>query len=306
MSIESARIPVIINASAGAEDKERIPERLAEIFAANGIDADILLANSGDEMVELARRSARGDSDIIVVGGGDGTIRAVASVLVGTNKTLGVLPLGTFNYFARNLNIPLELEAAARNIAAGNVVNVNIGEVNGQVFLNNSSLGLYPRIIREREIGYGRWGRSKLASFLSGAYTLLRPYRFLKVRLSTHREDVACRTPLVFVNNNAYQGASYGFGGRECLDSAKLALYIAHSGGRLSMLWLGVRALLGRLHEAEDLQMLCAKEAWIESRRPSLRIALDGELLRLDTPLHYRMREAGLRVLAPPVENTAP
>lgn len=299
MSTESARIPVIINASAGAEDKERIPERLAEIFAANGIDANILLASSGDEMVELARRATIGDSEIIVVGGGDGTIRAIASALVDSNKTLGVLPLGTFNYFARNLNIPLELEEAARNIAAGNVVNVNIGEVNGQVFLNNSSLGLYPRVIREREKGYGRWGRSKLASFFSGAYTLLRPYRFLTVRLSTNSEAVACRTPLVFINNNAYQGESYGFGGRECLDAAKLASYIAHSSGRLSMLWLGVRALVGRLHEAEDLQMLCAKEVWIEARHPTLRIALDGELLRLDTPLHYRIREAGLRVLAP-------
>ncbi|HVG33349.1 MAG TPA: diacylglycerol kinase family protein, partial [Pyrinomonadaceae bacterium] len=135
--------------------------RLAELFSERGSDARITLAKSGNEIVELARRAARDDCHTVIAGGGDGTINAVASAVVGTDKRLGVLPLGTLNHFAKDLKIPLDLEGAVSNIFDAHVARVDVGEVNGRIFLNNSSLGLYPSIVRQREKQQERLGRGK-------------------------------------------------------------------------------------------------------------------------------------------------
>ncbi len=293
------RIKVIINATAGADDQEQEHRRLIDIFEASEHEVSISLAHSGDEIAMLARRSVDENFEIIVAGGGDGTINTVASAVLGENIALGILPLGTFNYFARHLNVPLDTEEAARIIIAGHAVAVNVGEVNGRLFINNSSLGLYPTIIREREKAYGRWGRSKMAAILSGAATMLRPNPFLKLRLNADSKEIACRTPLVFINNNAYQMESYNIGGGECLAAGKLALYVPRPGSWPGMLWLAARALCGWLRETKDLRVLCAQEVWIETRRRRIRVAIDGELVRLDTPLHYRMLQGALRVIVP-------
>ena len=134
-------IDVIINAISRAPDKEETRRLLAERFAASGVDARISLARSGADIVALAQRAVEGSSRTVVAGGGDGTVNAVASVLVGTDKSLGVLPLGTFNYFARNLGIPVDLDGAARTLIEGRVAKVCVGDVNGRTFLNNASLG---------------------------------------------------------------------------------------------------------------------------------------------------------------------
>src|SRR2546425_291528 len=171
-------VDVIINTVSGATDKEEVRRLLVEVFATSDIEARIFLGESGAEVIELARRSMRGSAQTIVAGGGDGTVNAVASSLVGTNKTLGVLPLGTLNHFAKGLHIPLDLEGAARTIIAGHTIRVDVGEVNERIFLNNSSLGLYPSIVHHRErqqrLGYGKW-----PALLWAALTVLRRYPFL-------------------------------------------------------------------------------------------------------------------------------
>jgi len=148
--ISSAK--VIINTRSGMSDKEEVRRRLAKIFEANGVSAEITLAESGVKVAELAREAARGDWTVIVAGGGDGTINAVASAVVGSDKVLGVLPLGTLNHFARDLKIPNDLDLAARAIISGQTISADVGEVNGRIFLNNSSLGLYPTIRRRFDV----------------------------------------------------------------------------------------------------------------------------------------------------------
>lgn len=293
-----AKIKIIINATAGTDDKEDESQRLSELFGMRS-DVSISLARSGAEITELTRRALTERCDSVVAGGGDGTVNTVASALVGTDIPLGILPLGTFNYFARNLNIPLDPEDAVRNILAGHSRPVDVGEVNGRLFINNSSLGLYPTIIREREKAYDRWGRSKIAAVLSGVYTLFRPNPFLSVHLNAEREEIACRTPLVFVNNNAHQMAGYSLDGSICLAEKKLAFYVPQPGNWPSLLWLGMRALCGRLREADDLRVLCAQEAWIKTRHRHIPVALDGEIVHMETPLHYRMLNGALRVIVP-------
>ena len=295
----SSHPAIIINATSGANDKERAREHLCEIFAARGLDARITLAQSGAEIVELARRAAREDCDTIVAGGGDGTINAVASALVGTNKRLGVLPLGTLNHFAKDLKIPLELEEAASTILDGQVARVDVGEVNGRIFLNNSSLGLYPSIVRQREKQQERLGRGKWPAFIWATLSVLRRYPFMTVRLSTDKEELLRRTPFVFVGNNEYQMESFNVGARSCLDAGQLSLYTAHRTGRLGLLRFAVRALFGGLRDERDFDAMCTKEVWIETRRKRLRVATDGEVTVMNTPLHYRVLPGALRVIVP-------
>jgi diacylglycerol kinase family enzyme len=290
---------IIINAASGADDKEEARERLGEVFAAGGLKARISLAQSGEEITELARRAVKDDCEPVIAGGGDGTINAVASVLLGTKRTLGVLPLGTLNHFAKDLNLPLDLEEAARVCVEGHSARVDVGEVNGRIFLNNSSLGLYPSIVRHREKQQERLGRGKWPAFIWAVLSVLRRYPFLSVRLSVDGREMTSRTPFVFIGNNEYEMENFNLGGRSCLDKGQLSLYVAHRTGRLGLLRLAFSALFGRLSKQDDFHALCTKEIWIETRRRRLRVATDGEVTVMTTPLHYRVRPGALRVLVP-------
>jgi diacylglycerol kinase family enzyme len=289
---------IIINASAGADDKQAIAEKLAPIFAAGGIDAQITLARSSEELIEAARGAAAGRPLAVVAGGGDGTLSTVASTLAGTDVPFGVLPLGTLNHFAKDLGIPLDPEEAARNIVAGHVVSVDVGEVNGRIFLNNSSLGIYPRIVRQRE-HQQRQGRGKWTAFTWATLRALRRYIFLSVALRTKTEQLSLRTPFVFIGNNEYQMESLNMGGRTCLNAGQLSVVVAHRAGRWGLLRLAVRALVGRLRESREFDAFCTTEIRIETRRDTIDVALDGEVTRMETPLNYRVRPGALRVIVP-------
>ncbi|HYR74308.1 MAG TPA: diacylglycerol kinase family protein [Pyrinomonadaceae bacterium] len=298
--ISSAK--VIINTRSGMSNKEEVRRRLAEVFDGSGVTAQITLAESGVKVAELAREAARGDWTVIVAGGGDGTINAVASAVVGSDKILGVLPLGTLNHFARDLKIPNDLDLAARAIASGRIISVDVGEVNGRIFLNNSSLGLYPTMVLEREkeqrLGAGKW-----PAFVWAAVTVFRRYPFLDVRLSVDGREFRRRTPFVFVGNNEYAMERLNIGLRERLDRGQLSLYITHRTGRWGLIRLALRALFGRLREEKDFLALCTKEIRVQTRHKRLRVAFDGEVDVLETPLHYRVRPGALRVIVPNKED---
>jgi diacylglycerol kinase family enzyme len=293
---------IIINSASGTNDKEEASERLGELFAARGLKPRVTLARSGEEIVELARRAVREDCNPIVAGGGDGTINAVASQIVGTDRLLGVLPLGTLNHFAKDLKIPLDLEGAASNILDGEAAQVDVGEVNGRIFLNNSSLGLYPSIVRHREKQQERLGRGKWPAFIWATLTVLRRYPFLTVRLSTDKQEMLRRTPFIFVGNNEYEMESFNVGARSCLDAGQLSLYTAHRTGRLGLLRFALRALFGGLRDENDFDAVCTREVFVETRRRRLRVATDGEVTVMHTPLHYRVLPGALRVLVPRAE----
>ena len=295
----SQSICVIINAASGKHEKGEAAQSITEIFRSSGFDARILLARNGAELIELARQTVRENPRLIVAGGGDGTINAVASTLVGTDIALGVLPLGTLNHFAKDLQIPLDLESAARNIINGQIVEVDVGEVKDRIFLNNSSLGLYPTIVRRREKQQERLGRGKWPAFVWAALTVLRRYPFLNVRLNADGKEFLRRTPFIFIGNNEYEMASFNIGSRACLNAGHLSLYMPHRTGRLGLLRLGLRAFFGRLREAKDFDAMCVKEIWIETKRKRLRVATDGEVTVMSTPLHYRVRPRALRVIVP-------
>ncbi|MEP6922305.1 MAG: diacylglycerol kinase family protein [bacterium] len=291
-------VEVIINAGSGTDDKEEMRDRLAAIFDANQIKARISIAQSGEEIKELAHRAVKSDAQIIAAGGGDGTINAVAAILMGTDKVLGVLPLGTLNHFAKDLQIPIELEDAARTMISGQAMRVDVGAVNDRMFLNNSSLGLYPNIVRERQkqqkLGWGKW-----PAFVWAGIAVLRRYPFLHVRLSVDGKEFGRRTPFVFIGNNEYEMESLHVGSRSCLNAGKLSLYITNRTGRLGLIRLALRALFGGLTQEKDFLALGAKEVWIETRHKSLRVAMDGEVTVMVPPLHYHVRPLALTVMVP-------
>ena len=298
--VTASRFAVIINASPGAGDREDVRKHLEDVFASERVEARIALAQTGEEIVNLTRRAVEENCQPVIAGGGDGTINAVASVIVDTDRTLGVLPLGTLNHFARDLKIPLDLESAARVCLEGREAHVDVGEVNGRVFLNNSSLGLYPNIVRHREKQQERLGRGKWPAFVWATLTMLKRYPFLNVRLSTDDQRLIRRTPFVFIGNNEYQMESLRIGARSRINEGELSLYVAHHTGRMGLLRLAFRALFGGLRDEKDFDAVCTKEVWVETHRPKrLRVATDGEVTIMTTPLHYRTRPGALRVLVP-------
>ncbi|QDG74351.1 diacylglycerol/lipid kinase family protein [Janthinobacterium tructae] len=294
-----SKIAVIINGGAGCGYAPDWAQQLEAQFAAVGLDAAITLAQSGADMITTAELALRDGAPIVVAGGGDGTINAVASVVVGSGTPFGVLPLGTLNHFAKDLNIPLDLDAAIANVARGVRQQVDVGEVNGRIFLNNSSLGLYPDIVRDREKQQRRLGRGKWLAFSWALVAALRRYPFLSVQLKLKDAVHARRTPFVFIGNNEYLMEGLNIGERERLNGGQLSLYVAQRPGRLGLLKLALHALFGKLSQAKDFDMLMANDLEIATKHRRLRVATDGEVTIMNTPLRYRIRPAALDVIVP-------
>lgn len=297
MSPSPRRLIAIINSAAGGDGKDSIAERLSDIFRSGEIEARVVLVGNGAEIAAKTREAVRERPHIIIAGGGDGTINAVASEVVGTNIALGVLPLGTLNHFAKALRLPLDIEEAAQVVLTGSVIEVDVGEVNGRIFLNNSSLGLYPSLVRRRETQQEELGRGKWTAAAFAALTLLRRHALLRVRLSVNGDEIERRTPLVFIGNNVYQMSGLRIGERERLDAGQLSLYLPHGPGRRGLVMLAIRALFGRLRESADFDALIAASIGIKTHHARLPVAIDGEVALMDTPLAYRIRPHALRVI---------
>jgi diacylglycerol kinase family enzyme len=292
------KIVVIINASAGLGYCGGWAAALEEKFRSHGVEADITLAKSGKQMIERAAEAVADGASTVVAGGGDGTINAVASNLVGSKVRLGVLPLGTLNHFAKDLKIPLDLDAAVANVVHGAPMQVDVGEVNGRIFLNNSGLGIYPDIVRDREQQQKHLGRGKWPAFGRAMFAALRRFPFLSVRLKINGDEHLRRTPFIFIGNNEYlQGLTMG--ARERLDTGKLCLYVAQKPTRLGLLRYALHALFGQLAAARDFDVLSASELEIETRHRQLRVATDGEVTVMQPPLRYRSRASALSVIVP-------
>jgi diacylglycerol kinase family enzyme len=290
---------VIINGGAGTGHDEAAAAALRAKLKDAGLDAELVLAASGADMIAAAQRALREGVQLVAAGGGDGTINAVASVVVGSGVTFGVLPLGTLNHFAKDLGIPLDLDAAVRNLATGTPKQVDVGEVNGRIFLNNSSLGLYPDIVRDREKQQRRLGRGKWPAAIWAALAALRRFPFLSMRLDVGGQRLARRTPFVFIGNNPYTMEGLAIGARERLDAGLLSLYVAQRPTRFGLLRFAFDALRGRLGNERDFDVLHAPDMEIDTHKKRMRVATDGEVTVMNPPLRYRVRPGALTVLVP-------
>lgn len=295
------KVVVLVNARAGPG--RATPERLGTALAAAGVTATVRPVD-GARLADAAAAAARDGFDAVVAAGGDGTVSAVAGALAGGEVPLGVLPSGTFNNFARDLGLPLDLEDAARVIAAGRVRAVDVGEVNGRVFVNNSSVGLYPLAVREREAARRVLPKTVAMSF--AALRTLARLPLFRLRLRLGAGVLPRRTPILFVGNNVYEMALLAPQRRARLDAGVLSVVVVRHATRRGLVWMALRALVRRLDARRDLELLTLERLAVEPRRlRRLLVSADGELLRLEPPLDYRIRPGALRVLAPPAGGPA-
>ena len=299
---------VILNVAGGSVARLGQAETAAQIsaaFAANGLAAEVIpapgraIARIVREHIGPANAPRIPAPAVIVAAGGDGTVCAVAQVLAGGTVPLGILPLGTLNHFARDLGLPLDIREAVAVIAAGRIATVDAAEVNGRIFVNNSSIGLYPNMVRDRD---RQLRQSRRTKWLAMALALLRVLR----RPMARRLIIECggrverqRTPFAFIGNNVYDTTLPTLGRRATLSAGELCLFIAKPRSHLAAVGLMLRLALGRADQARDFESSIAKALEIGSRHRRLTIALDGEILRLRTPLRYRSRPGVLRVLVP-------
>lgn len=300
---------VLLTASAGGKNsvaqQQETARRVEQAFDDAGVAGTVAIVE-GSELPEAVRSAVASDADIVVIGGGDGSISTAAAVLVDGAKPLAVLPLGTLNHFAKDLGMPLELEEAVRVIALGHVREIDVGEVNGLIFVNNSSVGLYPRAVARRDEHQQRRGWPKWPAMLVATMTVLRQFRLLRINLHADVGTSRVSTPFVFVGNNEYEMNLFSMGRRTCLDGGVLGLYIARISGRLGLLRLLLHAVVGRLEQAREFESQCLLEFEIETRRRTVQVARDGEVTRMRTPLRYRVRARALRVIAPPPPSPPP
>jgi diacylglycerol kinase family enzyme len=298
-------VPVIVNASAHSDGAAHVASELNKYFEAARIQIELKLANSGKNILDEVSAAILGKPRAIVVGGGDGTLNAAAGLMIGSGIALGVLPLGTFNHFAKDLHVPLDLGRAVTTIAEGYCAQVDVGAVNDRFFLNNASLGIYPRLVETRHLEQQRLGHGKWPAFAWAALAVLRRYPFVEVLLNIDGKSLARRTPFVFVGNNRYEMEGFRIGARARLDGGELSLYVANRTGRLGLFRLALRALLHRLNQAADFDMVHAKHIEVQTRRERVHIATDGETLVMQTPLRFRVVPGALKVIVPRPEPAA-
>ena len=292
------RIVVIVNrgggSAAGAE------ARIEEAFDGTGVDVDVRIVEPGELDRSCAEAAAATGVDALVAAGGDGTVSTAAAAVAGTGLALGVLPMGTLNHFARDAGIPLDLKEAAAAIAAGRTRPVDAAEANGRLFVNNIAVGLYPMLVRDRDAQQRHLGRTKRRAMLVAAARTL--WRFTSRRLTVRAAGMKApvETPLLFVGNNRYETGLLRLGRRAAIDRGELCLYAPLARTRLAFFWLSLRAVLGRPDRQRDFLTVDGIEACeIESRHPSLTVAMDGEARLLETPLRCRVRKGALRLIVP-------
>jgi len=271
---------------------------IARIEGEFGIKAQVIVTQRGDDISALAARALSENHEPIVAGGGDGTVKAVAGRLAGIDVALGVLPMGTLNHFARDAGVPGNLEAAVRNLLTGRVKNVDVGEVNGRVFVNNSGIGFYPHFVRQRE-ELERRGHPKRIAFVLALRAVVR--RYLRLRIEAHMDRAGALervTPFLFVGNNRYETSGLEIGTRARLDSGRLWVCTAPRAGRLDLVRTALRTLVGGEPDP-NLDVFEAEEISVDPKTPRVNVSTDGEVSIMNAPLRFRVRPLALKVILP-------
>ena len=297
------RLHVVVNSAAGSSQGDDSDEtRIRAAFADTDVQIDVEAIDPGDFHDALSRIwSETSGLDAIVVAGGDGTVNAAANAAAGTDIVLSVLPLGTFNHFAQDLGLPNDLTGAAQAMADAEVRTIDVGEVNGRVFVNNSVLGVYPTMVAERDriIDDRGWGKIRAVSVAVIHVIRNVPIHRFDLRGSGGFRRQKLRTPFVFIGNGTYDNASGGLVEREDLTDGTLGVAIARTLSVPAMVRTAVRALVRGAVNTDDLDLEELSELTVDGGTSRLRVAIDGEVDWFELPLRYRVRARDLKVLAP-------
>lgn len=293
---------VAINSASGSSDKQAARDAIAAAIRGAGRELRFFDCRPSRDMAATCRRAAdeaRRTGGILVAAGGDGTVNLAASASRDFKVALGIVPLGTFNYFARLHGIPLEPEAAARVLVDGVLAPVAVGEVNGRLFLNNASFGLYTRVIYRREAAKARFGRHRIVAFLSALGALLAGQKPFAVRLVAGNAEAIERTSMVFVANNPMQLQALGLDAQACMRGASLGVLLLRPTGWRDRLRLLLRTALKELDQDHRLASFCAEAFEVQSVRRAIELVIDGEIVPVRMPLAFRTDPQALQLAVP-------
>ena len=292
------KLGVVINQHSAAGSDEKIAGEIRNAFTQRGLEALVRLAPGG-ELAATAQALLKNDVGALVAGGGDGTVSTIAEICVRESIPLAVLPLGTRNHFGRDLELPRDTTECISCIASGSIRTVDVGLVNGRTFINNSSIGAYPRAVEAREQLRSRLGLRKHFAGMIATLRIFSEHPVVSAEVELNRETERHAGPFVFVGNNVYSVKLFAVNHRSSLTSGRLCIYTARCngvGGLLRLLWL---SLWNRLEQSRDFHMRCGTEAVIRLRQREIRVSRDGEVSRMKTPLHYKIQPGALQVFAP-------
>ncbi|MGH6648928.1 diacylglycerol/lipid kinase family protein [Aquabacterium sp.] len=302
----TAPLYVVLNAGSGhLETQERI-DTLQRVFREAGRRHEVIHVSDTarlDASISRAIDLARQHRGAVIAAGGDGTINALVQQVLPTGLPFGVLPQGTFNYFGRNHGISSDIEEAARRLLTARIKPVQVGLINDRAFIVNASMGLYPQLLQDREAFKQRFGRSRLVALLAGLATMWREHRDWVVKLSLDDRVQTIVTPTLFVGNNALQMEQIGIPEAPALQDGQLVGIAVKPLGKLAMLGLLLRGAIGQLGDADKVSSFAFSSLVLTPRRPHkprrLKVATDGEVIWMDTPLHFRPAPQALQLLVP-------
>jgi diacylglycerol kinase family enzyme len=250
------------------------------------------------ELGDRVRRAVEGGTEFVGVAGGDGTIATAAAELVGGEVPLLAIPGGTRNHFARALGLST-LDDAARAVTSGSVRSIDLGRVAERWFVNNASIGLYPEMVRRRELHERRF-RKGISNVVAIWEQIRHGHRFVAV-VDGERH----RAWAIFVGNGRYGERIGDLAERESLDDGVLDVRIVRAVGRLPRTRVVGATLVGRLSSSPLVERTTAAAVCIDLGRRQVDVALDGEVVRLRPPLEFECRPRALHVLAPPADESA-
>lgn len=294
---------IVLNVGSGRRDAETTVATIQGVLTRAGRRHDILRIDNPRQLPTLAQRAvalAQQQHGIVVAAGGDGTINAVVQAVLYSGRPFGVLPQGTFNYFSRTHGIPSDTAEATRALLDGTVRPVQVGLINDRVFLVNASLGLYPKILEDREVYKQQFGRSRLVALWSGVVTLLRQHRQLVLGLEHDDEVRVMRTPTLVVGNNPLQLAQVGIPEAHAVQHGQLVAIMIRPIGTLAMFGLLCRSAMGQLGDADNVINFAFERLTVQPYgRRRIKVAMDGEVAWLNTPLVFQVAPHPLQLLVP-------
>lgn len=314
----TAPLYVVLNAGAGGRDAAATRALIGRLLAESGRRHRIAVVEPGAGICDAAGRAAHqalAEGGVVVAAGGDGTINAVAQAAHDVGCPMGVLPQGTFNYFSRTHGIPADTEEATRAMLHARAEPVQVGLVNERVFLVNASLGLYPDLLEDREHFKARFGRHRVVALAAALATLLREHRQLRLAIELGGTVRDVRTSTLFVGNNRLQLEQVGIAGQQALERGRVAAVMLKPVGIGAMLGLALRGALGTLGDAERVESFHFQRMTVTPSLPlgtrRVKVAADGEVMWLRTPLEFRVSPRPLYLLKPaavaqPAEAAAP
>lgn len=301
---------IVMNGGSGRKAEDEREREIAEVLGAAGRPYRVLRAPEPSALPAVAEEAValvRSGGGAVVAAGGDGTINTVVQSVLPSGVPFGVLPQGTFNYFGRDLGIPDDSPGALRALLGARMASVQVGTINGRAFLVNASLGAYPRLLEDREQAKERFGRSRVVATVSGIGSLLRDHRTMQMTIELGGKAHDVEGCMLFVGNNRLQLSEVGLPQADEVDSGRLAAVAVKPVGRLSMLRLLLRGALGELGNAENVVDFSFHSMRVHTRGiRRIKVATDGEVSWMRTPIEFRVAPQKLRMLVPDGAARAP